>query len=445
MSGWRPVFNFLASVKLAMVLLIAFTAALIAGATIYKNVFGSWWFVAVVGVFLINTCCCTVRQISRARTRIYKTAMGNWSSSPRFTGKMFIDDQVDPDVVVETAANIMRKHHYRVRERPRDQGIFVWGSKFSWGYFSATVFHLGLLVVVIGGLISLTTHFRGAFYALEGSVFTDQHDAYITTNEGLFYPKEHRDFQIRVDDVILKYDNKGLLRDFMSKVTILEKGKEVKKGLVSGPAPFKYKQMIFYKKRFGYAPGMTIRTPDGKETKFRVVMDTSMYDDWIRHKGEFRIPGTLYDVEAYFYADLAYSDKDPTLETHRIKSPGLTLKVKRDREKVFQGKLPLQGKVRFDNYTLSFDNYRDWYGLTVVKDWGIPVVFTGFLILIMGAAMIYLLVPRDIAVHLVKQEQRLVLTIHGRTGKYHHLFEEELQHLKNNLQNNLKQGEETYV
>ena len=309
MSGWRPVVNALSSVKLALFLIAAITTGSILGATVVREAFSSWWFLSTAGAFLINACCCTLRQLSRTRTRVSRVIRGDWEPSPFYGRKMVLDDQGDPEQVGETVAGVLRAGRYRVRQKSGERGSFYWGSKCLGGCWGIIVFHLGLLVVVIGGFTSLAAAFRGAFFLLEGEVFTDRHDGYVTVQQGAWYPQDHRNFQIRLDEVVLTYNNQGLLRDYTGRVTILENGKAVKQGTVSGPAPLHYRGMIIYKKLYGYAPGFTVTAPGGQASKFRVALDTSMHGEvpWIRHEGDFRLPGTLLDVEALFYPDMAFA------------------------------------------------------------------------------------------------------------------------------------------
>ena len=94
-------------------------------------------------------------------------------------------------------------------------------------------------------------------------------------------------------------------------------------------------------------------------------------------------------------------------------------------------------------YTLALDNFLPWYGFMVVKDRGITLAFTGFWIILLGSAMIYLLVPREIGVNVEKRDGKLVCTVTGRTGKYRHLFAEEFLRVAAALENRLTGGEGT--
>ncbi len=441
LTPWRTLYNFFTSIKLALILIVFLTIGTVLGVTVLEEVFSSWWFLVMVATFFINTLFCTFRQISRTRREIYRAARGEWKPLPRCK-EMFTVETADYQAVADRIAGLLRGCRYRVQERKLGKCIFLSGSKFKWGYWGIVIFHLGLLVIIVGGFLTFTTSFWGSFFVPEGMAFTDKHDNYVVVKQGSLYPKGHQNFKIRLDDVVLKYNKAGLLRDYTAKVTILEQAKEVKHGVVSGPTPLQYKGLILYKKLYGYAPGLTLTTPGGEKKQFRVVLDTSMHGEHIRHQGDFRLPGTVFDVSAAFFPDLAYAGREnPGLEAHRENDPGLLLTIKNDRETIYRGRLPLKSSIEFRDYSLSFDNYIKWYGFSVVKDRGITVVFTGFWITLLGTAIIYLLIPREMGVNLTKADGKILLTVLGRTNKYQHLFlEGEFAELLSGIKRELEQG-----
>lgn len=96
------------------------------------------------------------------------------------------------------------------------------------------------------------------------------------------------------------------------------------------------------------------------------------------------------------HPDLSMSKDDPArivlLQKPMVREFRSRLRFS-DGKQVFRGDATVNGPVSFGGYTFYQSGYDaekpDWTSLTVVKDPGVPVVFTGFILLNLGIIMIY--------------------------------------------------------
>ena len=446
----------LSSVKLALVLIIALTSASIAGSVGVKNVFSSWWFIALGLAFFINTLFCTCQKVVKAYRLFVTYRRGEGNPPAEAAGRWSAQERVEPDQLVSAATRLLRKRRYIVQETASGRSIVVWGRKNGYGRWGASIFHVGLLIVIIGGLITLSTKFWGSFVVLEGGTFVDKHEKYVYTQKGLWAPEEHRYFEVKLEKVNLHVRPNGELHDYMAEITIFENGKPVQRGLVSGPTPVYYKEIIIYKRLWGYAPGMMLTWKDGRKVPFRWVLDTTIHEDHFTHLGTTYLPGTDYLATASFFPDLQGTPDKPQNGSYEPKNPAVFLNIVRQGKAVYTGPLLVGKSIDLGDVILSFDNYKNWYGFSMVKDRGIPVVFFGFWFSTLGLAVLYLLVPKDIAVRIASADGvtnahgvapingpapgagRLVVEVCGRTAKFRSLFREDMDRFARDLAREMK-------
>ncbi len=94
---------------------------------------------------------------------------------------------------------------------------------------------------------------------------------------------------------------------------------------------------------------------------------------------------------------LFYELKQEAAKQRRIKDWRSALEIVQDGEVVLQKKIEVNDPLRFAGYTFFQSGYdpRDptWTSLQVVKDPGIPVVYTGFLLMVIGLFIVFCIEP----------------------------------------------------
>jgi cytochrome c biogenesis protein len=266
------IFRFLASIKLAIILLILLAVASILGtllpqiprgfepqasadwivsfqehygkaAVLFEKlqlikVYRSAWFLALLGIFALNLIVCTLIRLSPKYRRAFRPRLesdpGNLlalKTSARFKANA---------PVAETAGELKRllaAAHYRVREAGRESRILYLARKRIWGIFGSDVVHLGLLVVLAGGILS------GA-----GSV-RSQIEFF---NKGDLRPVPGAAFDLRLDKFVTEYYPGGSVKSWKSTLTVLERQNPVRTQVVEVNRPLTYQGYSFYQMSYGW-------------------------------------------------------------------------------------------------------------------------------------------------------------------------------------------------
>lgn len=445
----RSAADFLASVRLALVLLVLLTAASVAGVTAWRGIFQSSPFLLVALLFWLNLLFCTARQFRTAARFWRQTCGGPWPEGGRRG-----DTQAGSSAATEAASGTERAADARAPRRPtleaaaaalhrrgwrllrREAERLVWGKGLA-GYWGSAVFHAGLAVVALGGLLTLIMRFWGAFGLVEGETFVDGRDPYVVRESGALPLHLYRGFAVRLDEVMLDFLPNGELHDYKARVVLSHRGREVRRGEISGPTPLRYGLLTLYKHRFGYAPAFALLDASGRElVRFYVTLETDLShgNTNISYRGDFALPRLPYRAKAAFYPDVSGQElaegRRPRLATHRPGFPAVYLEVWCESKPVWRGTVVMGREATFAGYRLRFDHYVKWYGIAAAVDPGVPVLYLGFLISTAGLALLYGFRPRLVFLW----EESGFVRLRGTTPCPGPLWREELAELRRGVE-----------
>ncbi len=202
--------QFFNSVKLAIVLLIIITLASIIGTLIpqdrtmqeyvfhygklakvltsleFTNIYNSFWYVGLLFLFSINIIVCTLTRLSPKWKRAFNPKMEketNKLTVLKIRGKF--NKNLDLTRTKDEVHKTLKGRRYRVREESEGGKAFLLARKKTAGIFGADIVHLGLLVILAGGIISGVTGINN----------------YMEFHEGQILPVTRADFQIRMDNL----------------------------------------------------------------------------------------------------------------------------------------------------------------------------------------------------------------------------------------------------
>jgi cytochrome c biogenesis protein len=270
---------FFSSVKLALFLLFTLAATSIIGtiipqgqpANFYVDTYGpnlarlmqtlsipdmynSWWFMILLAVFSLNLIVCSVERIPNAWRLV---TMDNLATNPQRLKKMGLRKAVQVDGPVpeaaEKASSFLARKGWKPARRDHDGAVMLFSQKGSWTRFGVYVVHVSILVILVGAIIGsprvASTILRQPTFAFKGSVMlpeTQQTDM-IYSFDGIKIPLG---FTVRCDYFTIHYYPNGMPKEFLSKLTVLENGKEVLQTDIEVNEPLIYKGITFYQSSY---------------------------------------------------------------------------------------------------------------------------------------------------------------------------------------------------
>jgi cytochrome c biogenesis protein len=232
------------------------------------NVYGSVWFAAIYILLMVSLVGCVV-----PRLRVYWRAMR--ATPPRVPRRLDrlpearrLELDEEPDVVVERARHVLRKRRYRVSTG--DDGAEVSAEK---GYLREAgnlVFHLSVLVVLVGFAYGQLFGYKGGVITIVGQGFSNSLSQYDDFAPGTLFDAGDLDpLSFTVDDFHVKWltsgPEMGQPDSFDANITYrTTPGATPRKHDLAVNHPLNTDGTDVFLVGHGYAPVVTVRGGDGK-------------------------------------------------------------------------------------------------------------------------------------------------------------------------------------
>jgi cytochrome c biogenesis protein len=209
------------------------------------QVFQARWFIIALGWLVVNVSVCvfnrwspTFRNVFRPPERVpdsfYERAHNRALLAP---------------VGTAAAEDALRRLRFRVKTRQDGETAYIFADRYPWTQLATFASHMALILFLAGGLVTALTGFTSDTFAGEG------------TTVPVFAVKDPNQLQVRIDDAVGVYGERGNPLDFRTHLTIFRNGREVKSGYMTVNDPLKYGGYRFHQVAF-FPDGAALRIRD---------------------------------------------------------------------------------------------------------------------------------------------------------------------------------------
>jgi len=355
------------------------------------HVYRTWWFLALLILFSTSLVACTfTRQFPALK------AARRWKfyDQPRQFQKLALSAEFDCGAL-GTIAELLQNRRYRVFQ----ENNTLYARKGIVGRIGPIVVHVGIITILVGGIYGVFCGFVAQEMVPSGESFQVQN--IVNAGPGAA-PQIPKDWSLRVNRFWIDYTPTGGINQFYSDMSVLDKqGEEVKRKTIYVNEPLRYRGVTFYQTDWGIA---AIRIRINKSPIFQLPMaqlDTNgkgrIWGTWIPTKPDLSAGVSLLarDLQGML---LIYDAQGQLITTLR---PGMSANV--------------------NDVTLKIVDVIGSTGLQIKADPGIPIVYAGFGLLMLGVIMSY--VSHSQIWALQKDEH---FYIGGKTNRAQVAFEREM-------------------
>ncbi|HEY9835137.1 MAG TPA: cytochrome c biogenesis protein [Stenomitos sp.] len=388
---WRQLLSVLGDLRLAIVLLLAIALFSISGTVIEQgqslafyqsnypedpalfgflswkvlltigldHVYRTWWFLSILILFGSSLTACTfTRQFPALK------AARRWTfyKEPRQFQKLALSAELETGNL-NSLTTLLEKRRYKVFQ----EGETLYARKGIVGRIGPIVVHASMLMILAGSIWGALTGFMAQEMVASGNTFQIKN---ILDAGPLAAPKTLNDWSVRVNRFWIDYTPEGGIDQFYSDLSVLNKaGKEVDKQTIYVNKPLRYRGVTMYQTDWGIA---AVRVRLNNSPVFQIPMaqlDTQgkgrLWGTWIPTKPDMSEGASVLarDLQGTL---LVYDAKGKLVSTVR---PGMATQV--------------------NGVTLKVDDVIGSTGLQIKSDPGIPFVYTGFGLLMLGVIMSY--------------------------------------------------------
>lgn len=209
------------------------------------SVFQARWFLFALGFLVVNVTTCTFnrwsptfRNVFRPPERVPDTFFERAHNRTTFT-----------PVSADHAAATLRRLRFGVKTREENGATYIFADRYPWAQLATFVSHLALILFIAGGLVTSLTGFTRQILAADG------------TTTPIFAVKDPNQLQVRIDDAIGAFGERGNALDFRTRITLFRNGEEVKSGTTTVNNPLEYGGYRFHQVAF-FNDGAELRVRD---------------------------------------------------------------------------------------------------------------------------------------------------------------------------------------
>ncbi len=437
MKSFLQVFS---SVKLAIFLLIIITLASILGTLVPQNrspeeyqakygdfsallmrleitrLYQSWWYVSLLFLFALNTIVCTFTRINAKFRRVFNPKVSVADKRIRdYKEHEKIKKPGGLDEAVLGLQRILKSRKYRIKIEGKEDTKCILAQKKILGLFGSDIVHVGILIILFGGILTGMGGFRGNLNIPEGN----------TVN----IPQA--DFKIRLDEFTTEFYPNGAVKDWKSTLTVIDSGEETVTKTIEVNHPLTYHGFVFYQSSYGWDwnnPHLELRVRMGdREEAIQISI---------------REPYTLWDNSTEVTA-LRFVPDFVITEGNRVatrslqpNNPAVYIESTRNGKAVFSGwifaKFPdfsqsHSEETREISFALKDFHAPQYSGIQVAKDPGTNFIWIGSTLLMLGLFAAFYWPSRTMRFRLIEAGSHTEILAGGESKKSREEFQKEFE------------------
>lgn len=392
----------------------------------FFNLYHTWYFYTLLAMLSTSLIVCSLRRLPQtwrimARPKVELEEPGFKASPNRRSLTLRLPRAEAADAV--TAA--LRKGGFRLRQSERDGALYLFGQKGAHSRLGIYVTHFSIIVIFIGGIIGSVSGFKAYMQITEGE----------TSDQIMMRGSEGRmatlPFQVRCDDFTVDYyPGTQRPKDFYSRLTVIDGGRETLHERIEVNTPLKYQGIWFYQSSYG-------DTGRGLVVSLRAVDPRTGAAHDLKFSGQDtqEVPGTGVVVRLRtIYPDFAMDESGrPTSRSNQPRNPVASVNVTLPDGST---KLAYLFKLRPDLKTveglpvdLAFTDFSSlqYTGLQVVYDPGVWVIWTGCTLMVLGLWFAFFSSHRRVWVRLREEGGATGVLLAGNANKNRESFTEEFE------------------
>ena len=323
------------------------------------HVYRTWWFLSLLVLFGTSLTACTfIRQFPALKA----ARRWNYYTESRQFQKLALSAELKTGSL-NSLSQLLEKRRYRVFQ----EGDTLYARKGIAGRIGPIIVHASMLIILAGSIWGAMTGFIAQEMVPSGETFQVKN---IIDAGPWAQPQIPKDWSVKVNRFWIDYTPDGAINQFYSDMSVLDnQGQDVDRQTIYVNKPLRYQGVTFYQTDWGIA---AVQVQLNNSPIFQLPMaqlDTGgrgrLWGTWVPTKPDLSEGISLLakDLQGTL---LIYDPKGKLISTLR---PGMATEV--------------------NGVTLRIKDIIGSTGLQIKADPGIPMVYTGFGLLMVGVMMSY--------------------------------------------------------
>ena len=346
------------------------------------DMYHAWWFRLLLVLFALNLTVCTFERLPG----VWKIVTGS-PKTPTLRRVEAMGQHVemaeegDLESLTSRAVSLMKSVCGRAVVTKIEEGCIVSGEAGRWTRVGVYVVHIGILVLLAGGLIGSLFGFSGYANVPEGeSISTIQ---FLDGRPPMKLP-----FEIRCDEFEASFYDTGTPKEYRSRLTLIENGEAVVSKDIRVNRPLSRNGIRMFQSSYGIAAV--------KNVEFYILVEKT--------REEIHLSADMGEVMELprGFGKLQFMDfmNNFRLRNHRL-GESFLVRVQEPGKEIKTQALPIRhpgfDANRERPYTIVVKDFEKAYytGLQVNKDPGVGLVYAGFVFMLVGCWIAFFMSHRS--------------------------------------------------
>lgn len=368
------------------------------------DMYHAWWFQLLIVLLTLNIVVCSIDRLSTTLKIVF-------IKNPPFVLSRF-RSHADNELFIDSRSSEQLKDIYEpfvskgfgyIRTEETDKGYCIFAEKWRWTRLGVYGVHLSIVLLLMGALIGSIFGFDGYVNIPEGEVASSIR----IRNPGR---TQSLDFGILCEDFNVSFYDSGMPKEFRSSLTIIENSKPVFKKDIIVNDPLRYKGINIFQSSYGQLP------PNEAILNFTSRKTGKVYTKKALIGQQIDIPEAGGKFVLKDYAN-SYNFRGRPIGEAFIGV--LTLDNGSSVEIVLPLRFPNFDRMQKRNIVVSVSEYTPRYytGLQVTKDPGVWIVYSGFILLIIGCYITFFMSHQRLCIDIVKKGKKSNVMVSGTANK----------------------------
>jgi cytochrome c biogenesis protein len=378
------------------------------------DMYHSWWFRLIIGALAVNLTVCSLDR--------FPSSLKRFRASPSADReKPFENLPPEKSLSVQPAfesvsihvGDMLRNKYGKVERKDKEQAAYYLVQKGRFTHFGVYLVHFSVLLILVGGIAGSLFGFQAFVNIPEGEGI----DRVLLRKNRVAKPLP---FAVRCEKFTVEFYPNGTPKEYRSDLVFLTNGEVAFQGPLRVNHPITFQGITFYQSTYGTLPGNQVRLSLEREGDGQ----NSLVEAQVNKP--FPLPGQ--EGEAAVTAvrsDFMRLGPAVQLEIRPNGGEAMQLWVFKNHamiEERFPGileRFPRLNPASFKPYTFFLESMDSKYytGLQVSRDPGVPLVWAGFVSIIIGLFVTFFLSHRMIWIRVSRREEGANVALAGMSSK----------------------------
>jgi len=434
------------SMKTAIALLLALAVASIAGTILEDkkgiSIYSSTWFSLILVLVGVNLAVCSINRFGIAWRRTFRPKV---ESTPESVAGMMRSESVtcggSLESVTDQVIRALRSRSYRLIRQSKDAAVSIYAAKGRASIWGPYLTHLSILVIFAGAIYGSMVGSEGNVIIAEGervSEYSSNDNSESSVPFG---------FEVALHSFTIKNDESHNVMGYESDLEIFDGGRSVARKVIDVNHPLSYNGVSLYQSGYGLA-GLVVKVvaPDGETVDLPYNIG--------EEQGE---GGPVYAISDEPWKQFSLGGKALILFVHNLVpdyiggemvngsplplNPGVNLVISDQLSNLkAKGAWTRLGwlttytpPVTYKGFTVTLDRVRNYTSLSVSRNPGLPVVYLGFALMVLGVFMSFYVTFKVVRVNIAQPGDGVKVIIGGTTRSTAAVFDKDFKRLRDTL------------